>query len=365
MAFSFPSCSFSDTPVCKFGSEPSITASKPLTVHHLPKIICSDSFSDPTIRTPAACDDPHHDLAPKPSEDKLIESRPVFESDKSTAEDDEVTFGQFVPLSPLHIDSTLFELEPTVENACDGSLCFEDESKRYLKESAVLSKDCSQLIDALDIQSPVAFRLDTSIRVQSTPYITRSQKTEETSPSSLNISADTEKLTHNSAASGRMKVADQIKLFNMMTLNSPKGKVVRSPLKFQRTPVRQSVRRINSQLGTTGSCAVRSVTKAVSFESGLCVTAKRPTATVDDSHQQPTFAKPKPVKKVAVTRYTALDNITNKAPKVKSDTKNTASEYPKSARLHVDKNEVNHYRGSPRNPLTESKLLTAMKPIDL
>ncbi|XP_065131150.1 rho GTPase-activating protein 11A isoform X2 [Paramisgurnus dabryanus] len=364
VTFSFPSHSFSDTPVSEFSSEPSVTVSKPLTVHHLPKSICSDPFSDPT---PAACDDPQRDLTPNslPSESKFIESRPVLDSGKSTVKDDDVTFGEFVPLSPLHIDSTMFETEP----ARDGSLCFEDESQRYLNESTVRSKDCSQLIDALDIQSPVAFRPDTSIRVQSTPYTSRTQKTEETSPLKASDGLHTEKLTHNSPASvqsRRMKVADQIKLFNMMTLNSPKDKVIRSPLKFQRTPVRQSVRRINSQLGTTGSCAVRSVTKAVSFESGLCVGARRQTATVDDSHQQPTFIKPKPLKKAAVTRNTALDNITNKAPKVKSDTKNTPTDLPvKSACLHVDKSEMNHYRGSPRNPLTETKLLSAMKPINL
>ncbi|XP_055028694.2 rho GTPase-activating protein 11A isoform X1 [Misgurnus anguillicaudatus] len=367
VAFSFPSYSFSDTPVSQFSSEPSITVSKPQTVLHLPKNICSDSFSDPTLLTPAAREDPQHDLAPNslPSEGKFIESHPVFDSGKNTVKDDDVTFGDFVPLSPLHIDSTMFETEP----ARDGSLCFEDESQRYLNESTVRSKDCSQLINALDIQSPVAFRPDTSIRVQSTPYTSRTQKTVETPPLNQLKASDgphTEKLTQNSAASvqsGRMKVADQIKLFNMMTLNSPKDKVIRSPLKFQRTPVRQSVRRFNSQLGTTGSCAVRSVTKAVSFESGLCVATRRQTATVDDSHQQPTFTKPKPLKKAAVTRNTALDNITNKAPK--SDTKNTATKCPKSACFHVDKSEMNHYRGSPRNPLTETKLLSAMKPIDL
>ncbi|XP_006883108.1 PREDICTED: rho GTPase-activating protein 11A [Elephantulus edwardii] len=44
------------------------------------------------------------------------------------------------------------------------------------------------------------------------------------------------------------KVSDHIQWFNKLSLNEPKRTKVKSPLKFQRTPVRQSVRRINSLL---------------------------------------------------------------------------------------------------------------------
>ncbi|ERE72075.1 rho GTPase-activating protein 11A [Cricetulus griseus] len=44
------------------------------------------------------------------------------------------------------------------------------------------------------------------------------------------------------------KVSDHIQWFNKLSLNEPNRTKVKSPLKFQRTPVRQSVRRINSLL---------------------------------------------------------------------------------------------------------------------
>ncbi|XP_066133312.1 rho GTPase-activating protein 11A isoform X1 [Saccopteryx bilineata] len=44
------------------------------------------------------------------------------------------------------------------------------------------------------------------------------------------------------------KVSDHIQWFNKLSLNEPSKTKVKSPLKFQRTPVRQSVRRINSLL---------------------------------------------------------------------------------------------------------------------
>ncbi|KAH0505792.1 Rho GTPase-activating protein 11A [Microtus ochrogaster] len=44
------------------------------------------------------------------------------------------------------------------------------------------------------------------------------------------------------------KVSDHIQWFNKLSLNEPDRAKVKSPLKFQRTPVRQSVRRINSLL---------------------------------------------------------------------------------------------------------------------
>lgn len=44
------------------------------------------------------------------------------------------------------------------------------------------------------------------------------------------------------------RVSDHIQWFNRLSLNEPSRTKVKSPLKFQRTPVRQSVRRINSLL---------------------------------------------------------------------------------------------------------------------
>ncbi|MBZ3878312.1 Rho GTPase-activating protein 11A [Sciurus carolinensis] len=69
------------------------------------------------------------------------------------------------------------------------------------------------------------------------------------------------------------RVSDHIQWFNKLSLNEPDRTKVKSPLKFQRTPVRQSVRRINSlleynrqpkqqkmaNLGNTASPLVKSV----------------------------------------------------------------------------------------------------------
>ncbi|KAF4101820.1 hypothetical protein G5714_016620 [Onychostoma macrolepis] len=262
-------------------------------------------------------------------------------SESSESDDHNVTFGQIeiVPLTPLHIDSALFDsgLTRFVKTSPDGSLCLENESRAFLTNA---TGDCSQLIDALDIQSPVAFRLDTSSRVQSTPYATRSQTNANTSlPSELKESLLTDKTdgpqdqaekpqNHPGAnETRRIKVADQIKLFNMMTLNSPKDKAVRSPLKFQRTPVRQSIRRINSLIGgrkdtRMGWCAASQI-KTVSLESGLQMSSK-----------------PKPPVRPKNQAVKALEDVTNKAPKTN---KNAANERPKSVLL-TSENDTSHYR---------------------
>ncbi|XP_016111456.1 rho GTPase-activating protein 11A-like [Sinocyclocheilus grahami] len=408
VGLTFPPDSFSETPVSiclksSYRSEPTVIVSKPAMVSSvIPKSLCcassdrsaSDSFSEershtgPTLlKTKQAfgesCSDLHsivkqHD---EPQDDPCANSEVLSSdvglppeashksmSESSNSDDHSVTFGQIeiAHLSPLHIDSALFDSGSTrfVETSPDGSLCLENESRAFLKEA---TGDCSQLIDALDIQSPVAFRLETSNRVQSTPYATRTQTNANTSlPSELKKLLLTDKTNspqdqaekpqnHPGASeTRRMRVADQIKLFNMMTLNSPNAKALRSPLKFQRTPVRQSVRRINSLIGgrkntRMGWCAASQI-KAVSLESGLQMSSKP--------------KPPVPPKKAAVK---ALEDVTNKAPTrdTLSANKNAANERPKSVLLHVSENDTSCYRGSPKNPLTEGRPLSAMKPIDV
>ncbi|XP_008064077.1 rho GTPase-activating protein 11A [Carlito syrichta] len=75
------------------------------------------------------------------------------------------------------------------------------------------------------------------------------------------------------------KVSDHIQWFNKLSLNEPSRTKVKSPLKFQRTPVRQSVRRINSLLEynrqpvrhtlASGSNAPSPLVKSVSCDSAL------------------------------------------------------------------------------------------------
>ncbi|XP_052009436.1 rho GTPase-activating protein 11A [Xyrauchen texanus] len=423
VAPTFTTDSFSDTPmsvcpkiICR--SEPAIVVSKPPIVGIIPKTLCcassessgSDSFSEershtgPTLlKMKQAFGESGSDLQSiikdqsenpkdKPQDNigatsEAVSSEVTTEtshksmesSSKCMAEDHNVTFGQLemIPLSPLHIDSALFDTEAReqVEITHNGCLCLENEGRGFLKEATARSGDCSHLIDALDIQSPAAFRLDTSIRVQSTPYPARTQgKVNTPLPSEFKESAsdfadcpqyqeDEPQNSPNAAEMRRRKVADQIKLFNMMTLDSPKAKVVRSPLKFQRTPVRQSVRRINSLLGDRkdvrmGWCASQStaVPKSVSLESGLCT--------------QTTSSKPKPPvppKKHCAVKHTPLEDVTNTVSKANHDAfsanKSAATVFPKSVCLAEQ--DSSRYRGSPKNPLTDGKLLSAMKPIDL
>ncbi|XP_004380655.1 rho GTPase-activating protein 11A isoform X1 [Trichechus manatus latirostris] len=75
------------------------------------------------------------------------------------------------------------------------------------------------------------------------------------------------------------KVSDHIQWFNQLSLNEPNRTNVKSPLKFQRTPVRQSVRRINSLLeyhrqavnhkSASHGDAASPLVKAVSCDSAL------------------------------------------------------------------------------------------------
>ncbi|XP_052437391.1 rho GTPase-activating protein 11A-like isoform X1 [Carassius gibelio] len=389
---SFPRDSFCETPMSlcvksSSRSEPTIILSKPV----LPKSLCCDnsaldssseerSHTGPTLlKIKQAFGGSHSDLhsivtqqnheEPQDSpcaNSEAAETRSV--SDSSRLNDHNVTFGQIeiVPLSPLHIDSALFDSGPKrfVDTSPDTSLCLENESNAFLKN---VSGDCSQLVDALDIQSPVAFRLETSNRVQSTPYATRSQTNNNTSLlSELKESLLTDKTDEDQAEmpqnptganeARRMRVAEQIKRFNMMTLNSPQTKVVRSPLKLQRTPVRQSVRRINSLIGGRKDTRM-----------GWCSASQRKTVSLESGLQ--TSSKPKPPVPPEKPPVKTLEDVTNKAPKTKCDTlsanKNAANEHPKSILLQVSENDTSHYRGSPKNPVTEGRLLSAMKPIDL
>ncbi|XDV43823.1 hypothetical protein PO909_012226 [Leuciscus waleckii] len=387
VGLTFPTDSFSET--------------KPPTVNDVPKIFCGEeSFSEePSGSTLMKIKQAFgesgsdlHSIIIKQQDHDNLGSNSSETSQKSTSEDHNVTFGQIeiAPMSPLHIDSALFDSGTTRfgETSLNESLWLENESKDFLKE------ECSQLIDALDIQSPAAFRLDSSSRIQSTPcgsrthtntdtpslgnemidkhpvetcdmttcsYIFRpdtSNRVQSTPCGSRTQTNTLGKETDNipsGAETRRMKVAEQIKRFNMMTLDSPKAKAIRSPMKFQRTPVRQSVRRLNSLVGSRkevrmGWCAAATQMKAVSLESAL----------------HSTFAKPKPPvppKKTKV-KHATLEDITNKTPKTKRD-KNGANEHPKSVLLEVSDNETNRYRGSPRNPLAEVRLLSALKPIDI
>ncbi|XP_028836851.1 rho GTPase-activating protein 11A-like [Denticeps clupeoides] len=309
-----------------------------------------------------------------------------------------VTFGhiELVPLSPLHMDIGLFEFgasdTPTGHvEFCDVSTCAINGSCDSPDEPESQSVNCSQLIEALDIQSPVCFRLSSSIRGQSTPckflepelkLPSEPQDKIKELPKDPNVPDPHSPSVKQIQA---LKVADHIKHFNMMTLTSPKNKTVRSPLKFHRTPVKQSVRRINSLNcrchAATGAAPVSKsppVIKSISLESGLSsgvqlqppILASNPRVSKEHS-----FSKPRPpvLPKKSSFRNSdkpcALGDVTNKVQhRARFDApvplKSNSPESQKSAVLQLLEKDMSHYRGSPRNPLTDGRLISATKPID-
>ncbi|XP_076604034.1 rho GTPase-activating protein 11A isoform X2 [Chaetodon auriga] len=458
-AQAFSRGSFTDTPMKTFlnsnyTSEPAIVISKPPMVASLPKKLCCASsaesldsessiteaqsrigptlltikkastesasslqavIEDPCTPTETNTTEPSDSITAPPPEipaaSVLASSFPPQQS--FLANEQNITFGQIeiATLSPLHIDSVVFEpgayCSPAVK-ADKSSLCAAPTSSHSNSmvgesEREVEQVNCSRLIDALDIQSPAFFKLAVSSGLQSTPYKLDFELGDELdSPPKIGtiVSAVNDK-NESSPAIGtsvqnqqplspeteKRQVAHHIQHFNKLTLHSPSGSrssYIKSPLKFQRTPVRQTVRRMNSLLeecrrptrhvkpitGQSGQ-----VVKAVSLESGL---SPHPQLQPRQGGPQPSSSicpkkKPPPVppKKPSTLAYKlqacALGDVTNKVqPKSRVD---CSVPDPSGAQKHlvqqaVEKN-MNHYRGSPRNPLNQGRLLSATKPIDL
>uniref|UniRef100_A0A4W4HDA0 Rho-GAP domain-containing protein n=1 Tax=Electrophorus electricus TaxID=8005 RepID=A0A4W4HDA0_ELEEL len=425
---------FPDTPMnvylkTNYRSEPSIVVSKPLIVGSIPKgfccatsaesLACSESCSEENTQTlvkmrsyeesssTLLATDKDNKEEPKEkkehtcvniisesykffvaseSSSQLKESGSLHMPQKDLVDNCNDTFKQFEigPLSPLHIDSALFEHEAAdnsvlAKNTQESFPVAENESSSLFMDGST-GPTGSRLVDALDIQSPMAFKLMSAITVQSTPLFIGPLLLNKFPEQHGGPIHNEQECTRGSIEPGRVKVADHVQRFNMLTLASPKPRVARSPLKFQRTPVRQSVRRINS-LGQrketrSGWCAASQgtpVVKAVSLESGLCTGTPQLPQAKDVSHCPPhdkgVFLKPKlpvPPKKPSTChgiRHWALEDVTNTvAPKLRGS---MPSDVQQSSLLQPAERDMSHYRGSPKNPLTQCKLLSAMKPLDL
>lgn len=210
------------------------------------------------------------------------------------------------------------------------------------------------------------------------------------------------------------KVSDHIQWFNKLSLNEPNRGKVKSPLKFQRTPVRQSVRRINSlleygrqpvrqKLAVFGDAASPLV-KSVSCDSALpsCVqsTSKGPCVphtksgleaqkctSCDKSsaeltsksftkmkrHPDPSNASLatmrlcKQENKSDVQIKFPLDDLTNHD-RLKFVVNNNVAFSPeiknRVLKKPLEKERV-WYKGSPKNPIGKTQLLPTSKPVDL
>lgn len=344
------------------------------------------------------------------SEDTAVSRCPAQHS--LLASEQNITFGQIeiAALSPLHIDSVIFESaafctpavkadKSAVSAAPISSL---NSSTAGDSESEAEQLNCSRLIDALDIQSPARFKLGVTSGLQSTPYkLDLHLRRNLVTPPRVEVSAVHEEddfspdigtkaqiqqpLSPRSQESEKQRVADHIQHFNKLTLRSPRGskaQQIRSPLKFQRTPVRQTVRRMNSLLEEarrparaaklTVSPSTR-VAKAVSLESGLSpcpqLQAQQEASSTRPIKKPPPVPPKKPstlTRKVKV-KPCALGDMTNKVQgKTKVDScVPDASGAQKAFVQQVAEKDMNHYRGSPRNPLNQARLLSATRPVDL
>lgn len=197
-------------------------------------------------------------------------------------------------------------------------------------------------------------------------------------------------------------VSDHIQWFNKLSLNDPSSaSKTKPPLKFQRTPVRQSVRRMNSLLEANGrsvssqplkaSSVGSPLVKSVSYDSALFSCTEKPRKNsvalplrsqstydrVSASHKQLDLAsksccrQSNPLNKpeasvgtdgihVHPSKY-VLEDLTNHGT-VKSSVKvNANANIPGVA---PGKERV-RYRGSPKNPISAVKLLPAARPVDL
>ncbi|NXT69892.1 RHGBA protein, partial [Chaetops frenatus] len=224
-------------------------------------------------------------------------------------------------------------------------------------------------------------------------------------------------LTKTSTVSDHGKVSDHIQWFNQLSLNDPNSaNKTKPPLKFQRTPVRQSVRRMNSLLEanrqSVSSQTVKSsivgspLVKSLSYDSALFPCTEKPSknpmllprrseSTRDQvsvalkqldltskSCCRPLNPSDKPdvsVRTVEIHEQKAavhpsksvLEDLTNRE-MVKSSLKvneniNIPGAAPEKSMItrSVPGRERVRYRGSPKNPISAVKLLPTAKPVDL
>ncbi|MEE6491798.1 hypothetical protein FKM82_016378 [Ascaphus truei] len=201
-----------------------------------------------------------------------------------------------------------------------------------------------------------------------------------------------------------IRVSDQIQHFNKLSLSDRNSaQKLKSPLKFQRTPVRQSVRRINSlsklkdKANSTGvkPVAVSSLmVKSVSYDGSLssefflkhadppsystlslkaCVSHEH-MASSAPSDVGSRIPKPSlrnsgcPAASAAIPMKTVLVDLTNQeVPRATCNKKPTLpANRPNNTVLRmVSGRELNRYKGSPKNPIAKVTFRPSTKPLEL
>ncbi|EMP26760.1 Rho GTPase-activating protein 11A, partial [Chelonia mydas] len=212
------------------------------------------------------------------------------------------------------------------------------------------------------------------------------------------------------------KVSDHVHWFNKLSLNDPcSASKTKPPLKFQRTPVRQSVRRINSLLESNRQSVsyklakpgdvCSPLVKSVSYDTALssctekfsknstvsllyCETtctqvstsseldlASKSSKLINSLEQADASVKTVRICKQKVTignpSKSVLEDLTNhEAPKAAVKMNSSvniliAAPDKSTLRKSATGKEKARYRGSPKNPISKAKLLPTAKPVDL
>ncbi|XP_074811849.1 rho GTPase-activating protein 11A isoform X3 [Natator depressus] len=212
------------------------------------------------------------------------------------------------------------------------------------------------------------------------------------------------------------KVSDHVHWFNKLSLNDPcSTSKTKPPLKFQRTPVRQSVRRINSLLESNRQSVsyklakpgdvCSPLVKSVSYDTALssCTEKFSKNSTVSLLYCETTCTQVStsseldlaskssklvnsleqadaPVKTVRICKQkvtignpskSVLEDLTNhEAPKAAVKMNSSiniliATPDKSTLRKSATGKEKARYRGSPKNPISKAKLLPTAKPVDL
>ncbi|KAG8449580.1 hypothetical protein GDO86_016288 [Hymenochirus boettgeri] len=177
------------------------------------------------------------------------------------------------------------------------------------------------------------------------------------------ISAENVSEVHPTVPTARRlsRVSDHIQRFNKLCLSDcgipqkPK-----SPLKFQRTPVRQSVRRINSlsvQRQNMASPIVKSVSCCGSLSSEhLLINSKSSFC----QETQPSFNREaRSLKNNSCPLKSVLEDLTNQ------DIPRLPCKKPAPINAALAGRACSRYKGSPKNPITRKTFLPSSKPLDL
>lgn len=374
---------------------------------------CDLGATGPRVPTGANAAKPSdHVITPPPEtpEGKVLSAdagTPTFLAQcRYLASHQNITFSQIElgTLTPLHIDSVIFEPDtyrsPPRESERGSFSVVPSRTSPMVGEAEREAEqvNCSRMVEALDIHG--LFDVGVHTGLQSTPYKLGGE--DEKGPGATSQSGAVASAEHtvdeghpkiasevqnqhvqaaSSPETQKRRVAEHIHHFNKLTLHSPRASrltQIRSPLKFQRTPVRQAVRRINSLMGESRRCSQtpsqsRRVVKAVSLESGLSphpqlqsVHTVGPPSSACQIKRQPPVPPKKPSTLSRKPKACALGDVTNKVqPKSRTDgSVCDAVEVQKPVLDQMEK-DMNHYRGSPRNPLTQGRLMSATRPVDL